>query len=97
MAPQRNGLTDMARRVHSLLGPTHRWSIKADAWHRCDQSHEAPAVVSSIRRVLKITGPLAARKKLMNTQCSTGRSLTRIDVLLCMLPVALFLSIVSFV
>jgi hypothetical protein len=33
----------------------------------------------------------------MNTQCSTSRSLTRIDVLLCMLPVALFLSIVSFV
>ena len=33
----------------------------------------------------------------MNTQCSTGRSLTRIDVLLCMLPVALFLSIVSLV
>ncbi len=33
----------------------------------------------------------------MNASCSTSRSLTRIDVLLCMLPVALFLSIVSLV
>lgn len=33
----------------------------------------------------------------MKTSTSTGRSLTRIDVLLCMLPVALFLSIVSLV